>query len=263
MKTQRDIISGLLILLFCTVSSFAQENNPESIPLQSDSIFFVSPTLLKCDLQFPKDYKIDNSFPLLICLHGGGGSYKTFKNVWNHFENPRFIMAAPQAPYKWLMGDKIAYDWAGWPSGELKFMQEAIKLTSNYIEILISYLTDKYNISEVYLMGFSQGSIITQVAGINNHDLLNGLIILSGPELNHPEKPEIIWPSEKTVLSANKLKVFIAHGKSDLMVDFKLAQKSREQYEKTGYIVSFFEFEGGHEINAEAMKEIEKWINHN
>ena len=109
-------------------------------------------------------------------------------------------------------------------------------------------------------MVFSQGSIITQVAGINNHDLLNGIIILSGPEINHPEKPEIVWPSEETVQSANHLRVFIAHGKSDEMVDNEFANKSRVQYEKVGYNVSFFEFEGGHEINDEAMKEIEKWI---
>jgi phospholipase/carboxylesterase len=227
---------------------------------ESDSIYFESPALFKCILQFPKDYNPDNFFPLLISLHGGGSSYKDFKDIRKHFENPEFIIATPQAPYKWLMGDKIAYDWSAWPTGDLMFMQKALKLTSNSIKNLVHSITDQYNISEVYIMGFSQGSIITQIAGINHHDLLDGLIILSGPEINHPGKPEIVWPAEETIRSANHLGLFIAHGKSDEIVDVEFAYKSKVQYEKNGYDVSLFEFEGGHQINTEAMKEIEKWI---
>jgi phospholipase/carboxylesterase len=225
-----------------------------------DSFYFESPALFECKVQFPDGYNLKKSFPLIISLHGGGGSYETFKNIWRHFENPQFIMATPQAPYKWLMGTKIGYDWSAWPSENLMTMQNALKLTSKYIENLIQSLTSNFNISKVYLMGFSQGSIIAQIAGVNNHDLLDGIIILSGPEFDHPEKPEIVWPSKKAVQSANHLMVFIAHGKADDIVDFELANKSREQYEKFAYDVFFFEFEGGHEINAEAMKEVEKWI---
>lgn len=253
MKATNRILIGTLILLFgvnCN-TVYGQE---------SDSLYFESPVIFSCNIQFPNDYDFEKALPLVISLHGGGSSYNSFKNIWNRFESPQFIMATPQAPYKWLMGDKIGYDWAAWPTGNLIIMQKAIKLTSNYIENLIQSLTDKYNFSAVYLMGFSQGSIITQIAGINNHDLFDGIIILSGPELNHPEKPEIVWPSEETVLSANHLRVFIAHGKSDEIVDIEFANKSRVQYEKVGYDVSFFEFEGGHEINTETMKEIEKWI---
>lgn len=110
-------------------------------------------------------------------------------------------------------------------------------------------------------MGFSQGSIITQIAGINNYNLLDGIIILSGPEIGPPGKTEIVWPSDEAVKSANKLRVFIAHGKSDKIIDIALAKKSKEQYKKIGYDVSLYEFEGGHEISEKAMRAIEKWIN--
>ncbi len=175
-------------------------------------------------------------------------------------------MATPQAPYKWLIEDKIVYDWSAWPTGDLKMMAKALKLTSKYIENLIQSLTEKYKISKVYLMGFSQGSIITQIAGINNLELLNGMIILSGPPLYESvwspwvDFFEIEWPAEESVRSANNLKVFIAHGKSDEIIGIELACKSKEVYTKFGYDVSLFEFEGGHEINAETMKKIENWI---
>ena len=40
-----------------------------------------------------------------------------------------------------------------------------------------------------------------------------------------------------------------------------MAIKSRDQYERNGYDVSLFEFEGGHEISEIEMKTVEKWIN--
>lgn len=266
MKALKNILIVTLILLFCCNTHFIQGQETELTNIKSDSLYFESPILLECNLQFPDDYNPDKSFPLVISLHGGGGSYETFMNIWKHFENPQFIMATPQAPYKWLLEDKIGYDWSAWPTGDLKIMAKALILTSKYIENLILSLTEKYKINEVYLMGFSQGSIITQIAGINNFELLSGMIILSGPPLYVSvwspwvDFFEIEWPAEESVRSANKLKVFIAHGKSDEIIDIEFAYQTRELFTKFGYDLILFEFEGGHEINAEIMKKIENWI---
>ncbi|NQU54542.1 MAG: hypothetical protein HQ522_18625 [Bacteroidetes bacterium] len=261
MKTLRNILIGTLTLFFCIAANGVYGQNAELNELNSDSLYFEGPALFECNIQMPDNYNPDKSYPLVISLHGGGSSFETFKNIWRHFENPRFIMATPEAPYKWLMGDKIGYDWSGWPSGDSVFMKRAIKLTSKYIENLILVLKEKYKVNEVFLLGFSQGSIIAQIAGINNRDLLSGIIILSGPEINHPGKSEIVWPVEENVRSANHLKVFIAHGKSDAIIDIDIAHKSKDIYRKYGYNTSIYEFEGGHTIDKGAMKKIEKWIN--
>lgn len=252
---------GILTLLFCIALNLVNGQKSELAKINLDSLYFESPALFGCNIQLPENYDQDKSYSLVISLHGGGSSYETFKNIWRHFENPQFIMATPQAPYKWLMGDKIGYDWSGWPSGDTVFMKRALTLTSNYIENLIRVLNEKYNLKEVFLLGFSQGSIIAQIAGINNHDLLSGIIILSGPEINHPGKSEIIWPIDENVRSANNLKVFIAHGKSDAIIDINIAHMSKAIYTKYGYDTSLYEFEGGHNIDEGAMMEIEKWIN--
>jgi len=112
MKAQKRIFIGTVILLFCFVFNFAKGQESESISSAVDSLYFESPALFTCNLQFPIDYNLHNPIPVVIGLHGGGGSFETFRNIWNHFESPSFILATPQAQYKWLMGDEIGYDWS-------------------------------------------------------------------------------------------------------------------------------------------------------
>ena len=164
------------------------------------------------------------------------------------------------------MDDRIGYDWLAWPTGNLELMASALKITSDYIKNLIYSLTRSYNIKEMYIMGFSQGSIITMVAGINNHDLINGMIILSGPTMYSlawspwSDSFELEWPSEESVRSAHHVRIFLAHGKSDPLIDIGRAHESVDLLKNFDYEVTLFEFEGGHEINEEALKGIEKWI---
>jgi len=263
MKLFKNATIGTLFLLFGCICQLTHCQISKTSVGKVDSLSFQGPILLNCKINLPINHEIEKRVDLIISLHGGGGSYKKFSDIWSHFENPEFIMATPEAPYKWLMGDKIGYDWSAWPSGNLNFMIKALELTSAYIENLIISLKDKYAINRVYLLGFSQGSIITQIVGIKKHQLLDGIIILSGPEVNHPDKPEIVWPSSLEISNASNLKVYIAHGKSDALIDIQIARKSKEFYIKQGYDTILFEFEGGHEINSEVMKEIEKWINKN
>jgi predicted esterase len=181
MKIIKYILIGILTLYFCIASILVYGQESELTKFYSDSLYFESPALFECKIQLPENYNKDKSYPLVISLHGGGGSYLTFLNIWKNFNTPKFIMATPQAPYKWLMGDKIGYDWSG-------------------------------------------------------------------------------WPEEENVRSANKLRVFIAHGKSDEIIDIDIAYKSKDIYKKYGYNTTLYEFEGGHNIDEGAMMKIEEWI---
>jgi len=262
MKLKPEKFTGKYLFLFLFSIYPLLLNGQAGDPLERDTnlIRIMNQAYFNCDIQLPDNFNNEKGYTLLIALHGGGGSYESFRNIKKHFSDPHFILATPEAPYKWQLGGELGYDWLAWPSKDTSFMQDAIALTSTYIETILTNLMSRFRIKNIYLMGFSQGSIVAQTAGIYNHALLDGIIILSGPEIYHPGKPEIVWPSLKSIGDANNLRIFIASGKDDTVVNLDLAKKSKDQYTRWGYDVTMFEFEGGHEISGAAMREIQKWI---
>jgi phospholipase/carboxylesterase len=263
MGDQKKYLSNLIIVI-TYFSIFI--NSAKGQEAHDEIHYFDSSALFECKVKLPIIYDPERAYPLVIGLHGGGNSLDEFIDIWKYFENPEFIFAVPQAPYKWLMEEKIGYDWSAWPTGDIAVMARALDLTSKYIADLVESLRERYNTQDVYLLGFSQGSIITVTAGINNHHLFKGLIILSGPPLYEPTWSPFVdwfdleWPTEESARSAKDLRVFIAHGNSDQLVDINLAYKSRDIFEKFGYNVTFFEHKDGHVISPDAIKQIKIWL---
>lgn len=234
--------------------------------IPEERIYFKSIAVNECIINTPSDYQADKSYPMVINLHGGGSSYEDHSKIYKYLDTPGFIMATPQAPYKWLIDDEIGYDWSAWPSGDLEKMSKALELSSEYILNLVKSLKSNYRISDLYLMGFSQGSIVAQFAGVNNYRLFDGLIILSGAPFKEPFCPpfsdcfEPEWPNDRAIIRAKRLKIFIAHGLKDSLIDIQLAHKSERLFKSFGYDVTFIEFDGAHKITRSEMNKINDWL---
>lgn len=54
--------------------------------------------------------------------------------------------------------------------------------------------------------------------------------------------------------------VLIAHGTSDMVIDFGFAEIARRKLESGGLAPEFFEFEGGHEIPHEEIAPVRDWL---
>jgi predicted esterase len=223
-------------------------------------IYIENSALFKCRIQLPEDYNNDKSYPLVLGLHGGGSSPDKFITLWKDFREPKFIYAATQAPYPYLSGNEIVYEWALWPTKDMEIMEKAKETLDKYIAEIVSDLEKRYNIKDVYLMGHSQGAIFTYTAGINNHHLFKGLIILSGPGLFKPIYSPFMglvynyWKLEESIKAANDLRIFIAHSREDQVVKYELGLASKEVLTNYGYDVTFFDFEGGHIITPDVLE---------
>lgn len=221
----------------------------------TETLYFDASAPVPCYLRLPADYESRDDWPVLVGLHGGGGDAERFLSVRDLFEAPEFIFATPHAPYPFSDDGKLAFEWSLWPSGDLEMMERGAAASEQWIAACVRALKGQYPNSPIYLLGFSQGAIITYRAGIVHHDLLDGVVILSGPGLYEPLKTPWIdgfdpkWPSKAELSAASGLRVFIAHGREDPAVKYSLAESSHGVLAAAGFEVEFHAFSGGHSVD--------------
>ncbi len=225
----------------------------ERISGLGDVIFLEAPMLLKCRIVKPKDYDPNKTYPLVIGLHGYSSNPERFIYLWNSLEQPDIIYAVPQGPYAIPEGPILGYSWSIWDVEDQDMLPKSVELTQKYLLQLTAGLKQHYKIDKTYLLGFSQGAAFAFMTALNNPQEFNGVICLGG------------WlPREQftddQLQNANNLKVFFGHGKSDEAVSLGLAEHSRKVLESFKYKTTFESFTGGHEIPAELLKLVVKWI---
>ena len=143
MDSYKSVSTAILLILLSTVINFVQcqETELESEGT-SDSLYFKSESLFKCNIKLPENYNPDQTHTLVIGLHGGGSTPESFIKVWDDVKDVNFIYATPQGPYP-ILFDKLLYEWSLWSSPDLKLRERAAKLISEYIADLVKVLKEK------------------------------------------------------------------------------------------------------------------------
>ena len=230
-------------------------------------IYIESLALFGCLLSLPEKRVLERSCPLVVGLHGGGNNPEQLITLWDAFPDRSFIYAVPQASYPVLDDGEFGFDWAMWPSGDEARIGKATELSERYIVNVVQNLTDRHEIDQVYLLGFSQGAVFSYLVGIKQHSLFRGLICFSGPGLLAPLVNPFAgsfspaWLTEEYIQAAQELRVFIVHGRDDRGAKSELGIRSREILVKHGYDVTFRDFEGGHILPPEnILEQVMNWI---
>ena len=216
-----------------------------------DIIYVEATKLHKCRVRLPEGYNINKTYPLVIGLHGYTDNADRFITLWEKFDQPEFIFAVPQAPYK-VSGFREARSWRITGSRGTLFAKST-QISGDYVAEVVSELSDHYNINKVYLFGFSQGAAFTYIAGIKNHHLFEGLICFGG------------WLdtdllAEEVVRAGKDLKIFIGHGLEDDQIEYKRGSVAKIVLEKYGYDVTLRNFDGGHTVPEEVLNQAVEWM---
>ncbi len=219
------------------------------------------PTSKLSELRVKVPDKIDFAcrYPLLIGLHGNGGLAENMMAVMNHaLKKEPLILAAPQGAYSnfpQLRGRH--FSWAIQTRDRQLWKIDDPLAIENIHEALRS-LTRKYPVSEVYLLGFSQGAAYAFLSAFKHADMVAGVISIGG---SFPETDsEFSVLKEEEIEKGKKFRVFIAQGTHDPMIAAGLGAKTGEKLKNYGYEVEYQEYEGGHEISPELLRKIYAWM---
>jgi phospholipase/carboxylesterase len=193
--------------------------------------------------------------PIIILLHGYGSNEADLFELKDQLPD-NFLIVAARAPisiganaFEWYESEKV--------NGVADGKQSDLKNSTAAIKKFITEIVKKYNADamDVYLLGFSQGAMMSYETGLTAPELLKGIAPLSGrimPSL----KPQI-----KRNAALKKLKIFIGHGDADNRVPYKDAQAANEYLKGLGLSPVFHTYKGmQHSISEDEIKDLVQWL---
>lgn len=234
-------------------STLAELRADAEIGGDARTLYMQAPALLPCYVILPDGYDPVEPRTMVVALHGVGSTAAEFAKLRKKFADPDFIFAVPEAPYPVPLKRGIGYSWrADVPQLE-SVARESYAASSLYVLELVGALRGRYNVGDVYVLGFSQGGGLAYGVAIKNPAVFTGLICCGAPFLSAELTAEELD-------AADGLRVFIAHGKAEAGVPYGEAEAAYELLSAYGYDVTFRGFDGGHGIPGDVAAEIGKWI---
>ncbi len=194
--------------------------------------------------------------PVLIMLHGYGSNESDLFDISKSIDN-RFITFSLRAPVSLGEG---AYCWYNITRVEGKpfiYDYKEAKVAETKILSFISNACKAYNVdsTQVYLMGFSQGAIMSYELSIAAPKKIKGILALSGRMMTETQSLTTNWDQVANV------KYFIAHGNSDNMIKQEESDKAAE-FLKTKKVtdVTYHKYEMPHSICGAELNDIKAWL---
>lgn len=190
---------------------------------------------------------------LLILLHGYGSNEQDLFSFANELPDNLLIVSA-QAPlsmgfggYAWY---SINFDDKNGKFSDLKEAKESIDKIAVFIdEIKLKYNT---NTDKTFLLGFSQGAILSYSLSFFFPNKVQHVIALSG-YINTELLPENISSEIKT-------DYYCSHGSVDQVLPVEWARKSKSFLDNLGFKNDYSEYNVGHGVAPQNFFSFKKWI---
>ena len=222
--------------------------------------YVAASSLLPYRIRFPKDYDASKRYPLLIGMHGNGGSAEGFISHYDKLDNPQVIFVTPEGQYPRSINVGPQWHSRTWSINSVgkKVWKVGDELVSDYIMKTIKKVSSEYKVSDIYLMGFSQGAVYAYTIGLQHADVIKGVIGFSGYMMD-PKGGESILTKED-VEQADGLRLYIAHGIDDAAISVDKARELKSYFESQGFDLTYTEFEGRHGVKADVFNDAVSWM---
>lgn len=201
----------------------------------------------------PDNYDPNLNYPVIILLHGYGANMADLAGLSGSIHPSGYVYIYPNAPIPIQLGlGMTGYAWT--PPRDSGTEEDTIN-AQDMLEILFDEVQEEYGVDpgKFILGGFSQGGMMTYRCGLSRPDLFAGLLILSS---RIPPDDSILenLPEERTQ------PIFIGHGTADMMISVNDARESRDFLLSEGYKPEYHEYEMGHEINQNVIRDSVSWL---
>lgn len=193
---------------------------------------------------------------LLLLLHGYGSNEQDLFSFAEELPDDFFIVSV-RAPRALSFGGYAWYDINFQDAQKFNNVaqaQDSIRMIRNFIaEVIAQY---KLNQEEVWLAGFSQGTILSYALTLQNPQNIRKVIGLSG-------YPAMDIIGDKLSENLEDLSFFISHGIEDAVIPIDWAQKGDELLTQLNVTHTYKTYRSGHGIVPQNFYDMLDWIKSN
>ena len=191
--------------------------------------------------------------PLLILLHGYGSNEQDLFSFAEELPAELLIVSA-QAPYSMGFGGyawyAINFDDVNGKFSDLEQAKSSTDLIANFVDDIKT----KYNThpDKTFLLGFSQGAILSYNVSFHYPNKVNHVIALSG-YINKDLLPKEISDDIKT-------DYYASHGSVDQVLPVAWARNSKPFLESLNLNCEYSEYPVGHGVAPQNFYSFKRWI---
>jgi phospholipase/carboxylesterase len=190
--------------------------------------------------------------PLLLLLHGIGSNEDDLFSLAPYLDE-RFLIVSARAPFVMGPGSFGWFNIEFTPRGILADMNQAEQSRALLIKFM-DELIEAYNVDPAcfFLLGFSQGAMMSLAAALSQPDKVAAIATLSGrfPSQVQTPDPEAL----------RGMPVFVAHGIYDPVLPVEAGREAREKLEALGAALTYHEYPMGHEVSMESLRDLTAWL---
>ncbi len=192
--------------------------------------------------------------PLLLLLHGIGSNEHDLYEL-APFLDERFLIISVRAPNTLGPGSYAWFEVDFTPQGPVINPQQ----TEASYKTLITFLKDAIKAygadpKQVYLMGFSQGAIMSASVALIQPELVAGAVLMSG---RIPQEIQSLIASNEKL---SGFPILVVHGTADSVLPISYGRASREILSSLPVDLTYHEYPMGHEVSQESLRDVTRWL---
>ncbi len=205
-------------------------------------------------IYIPARAKKAEKAPVLLMLHGVGSNEQDLAAFAESLD-PRFAVISLRAP---LILGANSFAWFHVNFTEQGPDHNRVEAESSR-QILKKFVEDIKRVPDldaekIFVMGFSQGTIMGLSLAFTEPELFKGLIAIGGRTLQE------ISAQAQGRRYDKKPEILLIHGLQDNKLPFFHAEATNKTLQNANFNVDFETYQAGHEITVEMRDDIRKWL---
>jgi phospholipase/carboxylesterase len=195
----------------------------------------------------PTGYEPNYPYPLLVFLHGHGGSEAQVLRLAPRLSRRNYVCIALRGPHPLDGHDgRFAYTWGEGANDTAveEYVLHAIAQTRRHFHV---------HSERIYLAGFREGATLAYRLGLTFPEKFAGVISLNGC-LPRRGGPLLRLPDVR------RLRVLIGHGIANAVVPLSMARSDYRLLYTAGLDVRLHTYAATHRIHPQMLRDIDRWV---